>query len=97
MIIPKCIPFKNIYNDNESKIFYKEIFPRPLVEKLFKLGFVVTSVFLEECPFYTYDYDLMDELEETNTELTLVYNPKFKKQSFEKRIYIKQKKSSCSC
>lgn len=85
MIIPRCIPYKYIYNDNESQIFYKETFSEKLVNRLQSLGFYVTNVYLEECSFYMYDYDKLDELEETNTELTVVYIPNFKKQSLPRK------------
>lgn len=92
MIIPRCIPYKSIYNDNESKIFYKEIFSTSLIERLSKLGFFVENVYLEECSFYIYDYDKLDELEENHTELTVVYKPTYKKQSHSK--FIIQAKTS---
>ena len=76
MIIPKCIPYKYLYNDNESEIFYKENFSTSLIESLYKLGFLVENVYLEDCSFYIYDYDKLDELEENNTVLTVVYKNK---------------------
>jgi hypothetical protein len=85
MIIPRCIPYKYIYNDNESRIFYKETFSETLVKRLAKLGFYVENVYLEDCSFYIYDYDQLDELEENNTELTVVYIPNFKKQSLPRK------------
>jgi hypothetical protein len=85
MIIPRCIPYKYIYNDNESNLFYKETFSENLIIRLQSLGFRVTNVYLEECSFYMYDYDKLDELEENDTELTVVYIPNFKKQSLPRK------------
>lgn len=85
MIIPRCIPYKSVYNDNESQIFYKETFSEKLVKRLQSLGFHVTNVYLEECSFYVYDYDKLDDLEENYTELTVVYKPNFKKQSLQRK------------
>lgn len=76
MIIPRYIPYKYIFNDKKSKIFYKEEFSQNLIEKLQTLGLFVEKVYLEECSFYIYDYDKLDELEENYTELTVVYKPK---------------------
>jgi hypothetical protein len=86
MIIPRCIPYKFIYNDNESKIFYKENFSQTLINNLLKLGFYVEKVYLEECSFYMYDYDKLDELEENYTELTVVYKTKYKKQNLSRNF-----------
>lgn len=80
MVIPKCIPYKYIY-DNDSEIFYKEKFSTNLIERLYKLGFLVENVYLEDCSFYIYDYDKLDELEEQDDiVLTVVVhkNSKYK-------------------
>lgn len=88
MIIPREIPYKYIFNDNKSKIFYKEIFPQNLIERLQTLGFYVEKVYLEECSFYIYDYDKLDDLEENYTELTVVYKLNFKKTKCKPRLGI---------
>ena len=89
MIIPKCIPYKYIYNDNNSEIFYKENFSTSLIESLYKLGFLVENVYLEDCSFYIYDYDKLDELEDT--VLTVVYKSKVNFKIQKRRSLVKSK------
>ena len=78
MIIPRFIPYQYLFNDNDSKIFYKENFSQNLIKRLQTLGFYVEKVYLEECSFYLYDYDKLDDLEENYSELTVVFKPKYK-------------------
>lgn len=89
MIIPKCIPYKYIYNDNNSEIFYKENFSTSLIESLYKLGFLVENVYLEDCSFYIYDYDKLDELEDT--VLTVVYKSKVNFKIQKRKSLVKSK------